>query len=518
MPMNHALSDADYIRFRELVYIKSGLDFSGHRRPDLERAVQSALGETATPDAASLFRLLLEEEPGRRYLDAFIARLTVGETYFFRNQPQFAALERHILPDIIARRRPVRRRRVWSAGCASGEEPYSLAILLRRLLPDLADWNVLILATDINAAALEHARRGVYGAWSFREVSPETQGAYFSRHGRELAVAPQVRAMVTFAQLNLAEDAYPSLLTNTSAMDLIVCRNVTIYFREETTRRIAGRFYDALTEGGWLVVGHAEPSQAIYHQFAVHNFPGAVVYQKGAGKHQAPEERNTAPRLSAWPAVALRSTENRQRVSHDALPSTNTPPRTGQPRPVTGHQRLAVHDGTPPDHGLRIADHRPHQEALALAEAGQPDQALRQLAALAAADPHDATAPYLAAKIAANRLQQAAAEHWIDLAVQRAPLMAPGHYLHALILHEANRLEEALAALRRCVYADPLFVLGHVALADLCARLGQPRRAQKAIETVAQLLAGRRRDELIPEGEGLTVGRILDLVAMQKDV
>lgn len=515
MPTNHHLSDTDYIHFRDLVHTKSGLDFSGLRRPDLERAVQSALGETATPDAASLFRLLLEEGQGQRYLDTFIARLTIGETYFFRNQPQFAALERHILPEIIARRRTVRRLRVWSAGCASGEEPYSLAILLRRLLPDLAGWNVQILATDINAAALDRARSGVYGPWSFREVSPEIQRMYFSDNGREQAVAPEVRAMVTFAHLNLVEDTYPSLLNNTSALDLIVCRNVTIYFREETTRRIAGRFYDALTDDGWLVVGHAEPSQAIYHQFAARNFPGAVLYQKAAGKHPTPADRNNmSPWLGARRAGALQSIQNQQGVAQDLLPSSAISPGTAQPRSVASHQHCA----TPPsDNGLWLADHQPHHEALALAQAGQPEQALRQLEALAVADPHDATAPYLAAKVAANRAQLAAAEHWIELAVQRAPLRAPSHYLYALILQAANRPEEAMAALRRCIYADPLFVLGHVALADLCARLGQARRAQKAIETVAELLAGHPHDELIPEGEGLTVGRILEFIAIQQN-
>ena len=512
MPINHALSDADYIRFRDLVHTKSGLDFSGLRRPDLERAVQGALVETATPDAGSLFRVLTEEGQGRLYLEAFIARLTIGETHFFRNRPQFEALERHILPDIIARRRALRRLRLWSAGCSSGEEPYSLAILLRRLLPDLANWNVLILATDINAEALEKARRGVYGPWSFRGVPPETQHAYFSRNGRELAVVPQIRDMVTFAYLNLVEDMYPSLLTNTNAMDLIVCRNVTIYFLEETTRRVAGRFCDALTEGGWLVVGHTEPSQAIYHQFAAHNFPGTVVYQKGPAERPAPERWNAQPPPAEPPSVAPRGTQAHQSVSQYAPTRIDKPQTTDHLPLATREPRFARHDRPPTDQASQITEDGPYQEALALWEANRPDQALQRLEALTAADPRDARAPYLAAKIAANRVQLVAAEHWIELALKRAPLVAAGHYLHALILQEGNRPEEALAALRRCVYIDPHFVLGHVLLANLCARLGQPRRARKALETVAHLLADRQRDELIPEGEGLTVGRLLELV------
>jgi chemotaxis protein methyltransferase CheR len=130
---------------------------------------------------------------GRPALEAFVGDLTVGETHFFRNRPQFEALERHILPELIERRRPTRRLRLWSAACSTGEEPYSLAILLERLLSDRARWDVRILATDINRAALERARRGQYGAWSFRDVPGDVATTFFVRRGATLEVARRVR-------------------------------------------------------------------------------------------------------------------------------------------------------------------------------------------------------------------------------------------------------------------------------------------------------------------------------------
>src|SRR5262249_24082640 len=162
-------------------------------------------------DLDALYAQLASAE-GRPALDELLEALTIGETHFFRNRAQFAALESHILPELIARRRDTRQLRVWSAGCASGEEPYSLAIAIERQLPDVADWQVLILATDINRQALEKARRGVYGAWSFREVPPEVQASYFIPRGREFEIVPRVRERVTFAYLNLAAEGYPSLL------------------------------------------------------------------------------------------------------------------------------------------------------------------------------------------------------------------------------------------------------------------------------------------------------------------
>lgn len=132
-----------------------------------------ALTTQRLPSAAALYSLLTDATHGPKAREALVHDLLIGETHFFRNRPQFEALEKHILPEIISRRRAARRLRIWSAGCATGEEPYSLAILLHRLLPDLADWNILILATDINRQALQQAQRGVYGPWSFREV-PDT--------------------------------------------------------------------------------------------------------------------------------------------------------------------------------------------------------------------------------------------------------------------------------------------------------------------------------------------------------
>jgi chemotaxis protein methyltransferase CheR len=176
---------ADLVRFRDLVREASGLELPDARDPDLQRALHQALVATGLPDADALHRRLRSGE-GRRALEAFVGDLSVGETHFFRNRPQFQALERHILPEIIDRRRHSRRLRLWSAACSTGEEPYSLAMLLERLLPDRSRWDVRILATDINQAALERARSGRYGAWSFREVPDDVAAAYFIRRGATL--------------------------------------------------------------------------------------------------------------------------------------------------------------------------------------------------------------------------------------------------------------------------------------------------------------------------------------------
>src|SRR2546430_2061734 len=146
-PKAPPLSDDRFARFRSLVRARSGLDIPERRRADVERLVARTLADAGLTDPEALYRSLAAQQTGRGEapaLDAFVAGLTIGETHFFRNRPQFQALERTILPGLIDRRRPDRRLRIWSAGCATGEEPYSLAILLHRMLPDRAAWDILI--------------------------------------------------------------------------------------------------------------------------------------------------------------------------------------------------------------------------------------------------------------------------------------------------------------------------------------------------------------------------------------
>jgi chemotaxis protein methyltransferase CheR len=504
------LSEVDYNRFHDLVRAKTGLDLPESRRVDLEQAVQQLLAETNSPGTEILYRLLLANSRPNSALDALIAKVTVGETYFFRNRPQFEALARHILPNLIERRKETRTLRVWSAGCASGEEPYSLAILLQRLLPDIARWSVLILATDINPRALEQARRASYGAWSFREVVPDIQANYFMPRGRELEVTPRIREAVTIAYLNLVEDVYPSLLTNTNAMDLILCRNVLMYFRQETIRRVVGRLHEALAPGGWLVVGHAEPTQTIFQQFLVHNFPGTVVYQK-----QVEQSLPQPTWVKQWPSLVEVTRKPPENVTaFDAAPHSfrEMPASRSESTKATG-TLVAQPQGPSGSYGKPTS-----QEALAQWEMGQPDEALRLLKALANSKRGDAYTSYLIAKIHANLLELEAAEGWIDRALQNAPFFAPAHYLRALILQEQSQLARATESLRCCVYADPHFVLGHFAQAGLFARLGQRRRQLKALDNVTRLLATCKREDLVPEGDGLTVGRLIELVALHREL
>jgi chemotaxis protein methyltransferase CheR len=253
-------------------------------------------------------------------------------------------------------------------------------------------------------------------------------------------------------------------------MDLVLCRNVLIYFGDPTIRSIADRLCDSLVDGGWLLVGHAEPSQEIFHRYEVSNFPGAIVYRRPA-----------------------------------ARPSASEPAPVRPLRPVAGVPLARQHH-----------ESDPVDEARALFEAGRSGEAVKRLQELATESPKDFRAPYLLAKILASRMRFSEAERWIDVAIANRELGAEAHYLRGLVLQEQGRLEDALEAFRRCVFLDHGFALGHFAAAGLFGRSGQTLRAQKSLTTVTDLLAGKPADALLPEGDGLTVGGLMELVALQR--
>jgi chemotaxis protein methyltransferase CheR len=438
---------------QQLVAQRLGLEFREQRQTDLERGLLSACrtsGASGPDQYLARLAALPEEDLAWQRL---AAGLTVGETYFFRDRACVEALEREVLPDLIAARRAegILRLRLWSAGCATGEEPYSLAILLDRLLPDRTDWHLTILATDISGEALGKARQGVYRQWSLRDTPAWLRDRYFQREGENFELHPEIRRMVTFAPLNLARATYPALATNTVAMDLVFCRNVLMYFTRAMQRAVVKRLQTAVAPGGWLVVAPVEASAELLAPFVPVAFPGAILYAKSAITRLAPLV------LPDVPAIAL-----------ETLPEP----------PVFG-------DGTSP------AKPPPKLPAEPL-----PDSATLLERARYAAD--------------AGRLEQAGELCRAALALDR--LNPEGHLLLAEICHEQAELEAAMKELRAAIYLAPDSAPAHFLLGSLLVRQGKPRRGRRSLETALNLLSAVPRHEAVPDGDGLLAGELAETV------
>ena len=259
-----------------------GLHYPPERWPDLERGLRGAAAELGFESVDACARALTAASLGHAQIEALAAHLTIGETYFFRDPAVFKALSTQVFPALVREKAGrAKRLRIWSAGCCTGEEPYSIAIALREVLPDIDDWQVEILATDINPRFLHKAVAGIYGPWSFRGVPEATRSIWFHpRPEGRFEVVPEIRRMITFACLNLVEDVWPSLATATNAMDLIVCRHVLMYFTRERVRQVVGNFHRALVAHGRLIVSPTEASGELFPAFLPPEIRGVALYRK----------------------------------------------------------------------------------------------------------------------------------------------------------------------------------------------------------------------------------------------
>lgn len=435
-----------------LIAERMGLHFPEERWPDLVRGLKTAGEELGFENPDTCARWLMTRDLTVRQIETLASHLTVGETYFFRDPASFEVLDREILPPLIAERTEAGRTlRLWSAGCCTGEEAYSLAIACARALPDIRTWNVSILATDINPRFLAKAEAGVYSEWSFRGTPGSLRERFFSpAPDKTSAIHPAVKRLVHFAYLNLAEDAYPSLHNQTNAMDVIFCRNVLMYFTPDHQRRVATALHRCLLDGGCLLVNPAEASASLFPMFAVENFGGVIVYRKAS----------QPARVETWPAFV------------------------------------------PPPPEILVTE----PASFVASEPPRPPAPVAPIAAPCAED------PLVRARICANqgRLVEALAACEGAIAAGRTDPVA--HFLHATICNELGRPEEAIRALGKVLYLDQDFVLAHHALGGLYRRLGRPKESDRHVAIALKILSARSRDEIVPESDGMTCGRLLEAV------
>ena len=274
--------DLAYPRLKERLIASTGLDFYKDRDDDLTALIGTRLSALGLRDCSSYADLLDQNGRGVAEMDLLATRLTVGETYFFRDEDQFAAIRDIVLPDILKRNQASKRLRIWSAGCATGAEPYSLAILLaREMAGQIAGWQITIDATDLNRNSLAQAETGRFRAWALRATSDETKNECFSKEGLVWTLHPGYRKWVSFHYMNLAENKFSTPWAADTRFDLILCRNVMIYFTQEVSHRLVGRFHESLAEGGWLIAGASESNLYNYRAFHTPEGNGIRLFQKG---------------------------------------------------------------------------------------------------------------------------------------------------------------------------------------------------------------------------------------------
>ncbi len=476
-------------RLSEFLAANLGLCFGPERREDLMRAMACAAREFGFKAPEACAEWLLSAPLTRTQIDILAGQLTVGETYFYRYARNFEVLESDILPELIAARRGgTRSLRLWSAGCCTGEEPYTLAILLTRMIPDWRQWRIAILATDINVRFLEQASAGIFREWSFRDTPPGFKENYFHSKGDgRYEILPYLKELVSFSYLNLAADTYPSLLNNTNAMDVVLCRNVLMYFTPVLAMRVVGQLQRCLLPGGWLMCSPTDSSAVSPIGLQTVSFPGATVYRQ----------------VSDDPAA------ERIAVSPPPIPVPSSPVALSAARRPTVIKPIARSSPkTPIESSLDV-----HVEALALYQQGHYAEAGDRLQELLASRPDDAKTLELLARVYADqgRLPEAAALS--ERAIAADKLNAGIYYLHAAILQEQGADDDAVRCLNRALYLDPNFVLAHFSLASMARAQGKMTAAHKCYSQALKSLEPYRPEELVPESDGATAGRMREMIS-----
>ncbi len=459
--MSLTLSPHLLSRLSELVATQTGLHFPPERWTDLERGIVAAAPDFNFSDRESCAQWLLSAPLTRQMNEVLASHLSIGETYFFREKQSLGIFEEHILPMLLqSRRQNERRLRIWSAGCSTGEEAYTLAILLDRLIPDLNDWNITILATDFNPKFLRKAALGIYGEWSFRDAPVWLREHYFTKNGDgSFEIHPRIKKMVTFSYLNFADDIYPSLANNTSAMDVILCRNVLMYFTAQHAKQVADHFHRALVDGGWLIVSLTEASNSLLSSFTPVVFPRAVLYRK------------------------MKNTESTSRVSEHQRPPLFAKTEVALPMPPVMQPVPAATD-------IHVA----HADPLPAPQQDEREVLSRM------------------ARSCADQGQLSEALAWCEKAIAADKLNPSHYYLSATILQEQGQHDGAIQSLMRALYLDPDFALAHFALGNLHQSQGRYREAQRYFGNVLLLLRKHPPNETLPEADGLTAGRLAEIV------
>jgi chemotaxis protein methyltransferase CheR len=255
-----------------------------------------------------------------------------GETYFFRDHGQFDVIRNHLLPSLLELRAATRTLRLWSAGVSTGEEAYSLAILISELLPGDDSWRIRLVGTDVDRQALATARHGVYGAWSFRMVAPSVRHRYFTRHGGEWVLVPEIRRMVTFQHHDLLRDPLPPSGFEAGTIDLILCRNLFIYLPQDVVAGLVPRLARTLSPGGFFITAHGEIHGRTGDTLETVAFPESIVYRR-----LVPEETGMPSRRLSWPGAApghagttgLTTAHARETDGHGAPPAVDGAPADG---------------------------------------------------------------------------------------------------------------------------------------------------------------------------------------------
>ena len=506
-------------QFRTSVTCHLGLQYEDARLDylaDVIRQRMASVGRARFESYSAYLGYLHTSPKGSAEWRALAEQLTVNETFFFRNTENFLALAKMVLPERIRAKTQTKQLRILSAGCSSGDEPYSLAIMVREALPDLDAWDVKIIGIDINPAILLKATQARYSEWSLRATSEDLRRRYFRADGADFVLAPEIQKMVSFEERNLVDE--DPLFWKSLACDLVFCRNVLMYFTPETARGVVRRISQALLPRGFLFLGHAETLRGITPEFHLcHTHDTFYYQQRDACDAAATATWATPPNKPAedllpaaiastanWVDVIQQAatriamlTDTRTRSPDQAAPQVS-PPHPGSQPAVTAPPRAW---------DLSLVLEAVRQERFA--------DALALIGSLPADSHEDPDALLLRAVLLTNHGRLSESEEVCRCLLALDELNAGAHYLMALCREHAGDANGATEHGQTAIYLDPGFAMPHLHLGILAKRSGDDATAQRELGQALILLASEDASRILLFGGGFSRDALLQLCRTQ---
>jgi chemotaxis protein methyltransferase CheR len=493
--------------FRTTVGLRLGLRFDDSKLDELADVLRRRMGATNSPDVDSYLCLLGTSLPELR---AVVGHLTIPETYFFRIPDHFRVLQELVLPERIQVRSATRQLNILSAGCASGDEPYTIAMLVKDRA-ELAGWQVTICGIDVNPAAIDKGRNGRYSAWSLREIDPGFKERYFRPQGHDFQLHDSIRSMVSLEEGNLINAHAP--FWRRKAYDVIFFRNAFMYLSPEAGQAVVARMAESLAAGGYLFMGPAETLRGVSHDFQLCHTHGTFYYQHRTGRAGAVKD-------SAHTRVPASGSASPRPRGAEVLPADADRGWADTIRQATERIRILTRT---PEH-LRKPNENPLpaaaiangmsatlSAALELLQEERFDQALAALQALPADAQSSPEVQVLRAALLANRGDLAQAERACASVLELDALNAGAYYVMALCREQADDRRTAMEHDLTAIYLDPSFAMPHLHLGLLAKRGGEFDLAMQELSRASLLLPREDAPRLLLFGGGFSRDALVEM-------
>ena len=450
----------------KLIKDRYGLMLKETSREEFKTAVHQRARELKLPSVSDYFALFSDR--GQEHeMDYLVSRITVGETSFFRTPTQFWALRDFALPALLKDKLHKRQKkiRILSAGCATGEEPYSIAMIAREKIEPGLDLELEILACDVNNEFLELAREGIYSAKDLRQVDDHLKAKYFDKKGPDFQVKPELKKIVRFLHFNLAGPGYRALVPDGN-LDVIFCRNVLIYFDPRAFHEALGQFYEIMATNAYLFLGYSESLYGLNSRFDCIYVPEAFFYQKLPVR----KERAHQPAKPEKPRLAALE-----------------PPRAGAHKQKPEAPRVESIPAAKPRLELISTDHL-WEKGWQLFEREEYERARACFETLVEAAPGSSLGHLGLAFVLAHQGEDQPAAKRLKNAFDCDGLLPEGYYLLGLLAERKEEWEKAIENYSRAIFLKSDFAMAHFNLAGLYLRLSELKHAERELKVVAGLL------------------------------